>query len=71
MVSTGFPSKGRIILIELPVRDVIMHVNMRGSKTTAYFFNDSLSRTEDWVNRPFEILLKSYHTDSSVSYIYC
>ena len=62
-----------MIPIELPVCDVITHVSTWRSLTTTYIFN-SLSPTHDWVNRPYEILLKSYHTDelnSSVSYIYC
>ena len=73
-VSTAFHQKGPMILIELPDHDVIVYDNTRRSATITYFFNNSLSRTDDWVNRPYEILLKSHHTDelnSSVSYIYC
>ena len=70
----GFHQKGPMILIELPGHDVIMYVNTRRSETITSFFNNSLSRTEDWVNHSYEISLKSNHTDelnSSVSYIYC
>ena len=49
-----------MIRIELPFH-VIMHINMWRSGTTTYFFNNSLSRTDDWVNRPYEKLLKPYH----------
>ena len=49
MVSIGFPSKmaHAMILTELPVHDVIMYVNTRRSGTTAYFFNTSLTRSDD------------------------
>ena len=36
--------------------------------------DNSLSRRDDWVNRPYEMLLKSYHAyelKSFVAYIYC
>ena len=62
-----------MILIEVPVHDVTMYVNTRCGGTTTYFSTD-FYRTDDWVNSPYEMLLKSHHTDelnSPVSCIYC
>ena len=73
-MSTDFPSQRN----DDPDRDSSLwrhHVCQYAVWRDNYiFFNNTFSRTDDWVNSPYEMLLKSYHTDelnSPVSCIYC